>query len=79
MDCVRRYRLKIYDGNYEVLWRQGEHWVDLDLQNGTVYAGVLDRKLVSLAQQARVVENEPMDYPRLEVWDGNLKVLDWTG
>ncbi|MFI2663755.1 hypothetical protein [Micromonospora carbonacea] len=74
----RRYRLKIYDGQYEVLHNR-THVVDVDLDSPTM-GGVLDRQLAALTRAA-LDANEPMDRPRLEVVDpetGDV-VLDWTG
>lgn len=78
-DGVRRYRLKIYDGNYEVMWKR-DHWIDVDLSSPYL-PGVLNDKLVALTRLAETVHNEPMDNPRLEVcdWQTGQVVLDWTG
>ena len=73
---TRRYRLKIFDGQYEVLPK----WLfllDADL-NSPYLPGLLNERLVALTRQAEAA-NEPMDAPRLEVWDGDVKVLDWAG
>jgi hypothetical protein len=73
---TRRYRLRIYDGQYEVLHK----WLFLlvaDL-NSPMLPGLLNERLVALTRQAEFA-NEPMDAPRLEVWDGDVKVLDWAG
>lgn len=66
-DETARYRLHVYDGTYEVLHKR-LLTIDLDL-NSPALPGILDRKLQDLSRQASVVENEPMDYPRLEVCD----------
>jgi hypothetical protein len=73
---TRRYQLRIFDGQYEVLHRQ-VHTVVLDLDSPAA-DGILDRQLVALTRQAEAA-NEPMDAPRLEVWAGDVKVLDWAG
>lgn len=73
---VQRYQLKIFDGQYEVLHKR-VFMLELDL-NSPYLPGVLDRQLVALTRQA-VAANEPMDAPRLEVWAGDVKVLDWAG
>ena len=74
--ATQRYQLKIFDGQYEVLHK----WlfiVDLDLSSP--YApGILNERLVALTRQA-VAANEPMDAPRLEIWAGDIKVMDWAG
>jgi hypothetical protein len=74
--ATRRFQLKIFDGQYEVLHNR-VHPVDLDLQSPYLL-GVLTERLVALTRQAEAA-NEPMDAPRLEVWDGNTKVMDWAG
>lgn len=74
--AIRRFQLKIFDGQYEVLHNR-LHVVDLDLQSPYM-AGVLNERLTALSRQAEAA-NEPMDAPRLEVWDGNTKVMDWAG
>ncbi|MFC6017198.1 hypothetical protein ACFP2T_13400 [Plantactinospora solaniradicis] len=73
---MRQYRVRIYDGAYEVLSGR-TYVVDVDLDRPG-YGGILDRQLVALTREA-VAANEPMDVPRLELWDGDTKVLDWTG
>jgi hypothetical protein len=67
IDTLRSYRLRIFDGNYEVLHKRPV-LVDLDL-GSPITPAILDRYLVRLTRAARVYENEPMDMPRLEVWD----------
>jgi hypothetical protein len=67
LDPVRRYRLHVFDGNYEVLRRRPIH-IELDLDSPAA-ASILDQRLMTLARAARVFENEPMDSPRLEVRD----------
>lgn len=74
--ATRRYQLKIFDGQYEVLHRQ-VHTAVLDLDSAST-DGILDRQLVALTRQAEAA-NEPMDNPRLEVWAGDVKMLDWAG
>ena len=73
---IGRYRLRVFDGAYEVLATR-TYVVTLDLA-GPGLDGVLDRQLQSLTREA-IAANEPMDAPRLEVWDGTTKVLDWSG
>jgi hypothetical protein len=73
---TRRYRLRIFDGQYEVFHK----WLfllDADLHSPYL-PGLLNERLVALTRQAEAA-NEPMDAPRLEVWDGDVKVLDWAG
>jgi hypothetical protein len=79
MNGVRRYRLKIYDGNYEVLHKR-TFSIDLDLDSP--YApSVLNERLVALTRQAEQVDNEYMGAPRLEVcdWVTGEVLLNWTG
>lgn len=75
-DQTHRYRLRIFDGNYEVLHKRTVV-VELDLTS-PVTDGVLDRHLINLTRAARIYDNEPMDHPRLEVRDAvtNQKVRD---
>ena len=75
---TRRYRLRIYDGQYEVLANR-TYSVTVDLESPST-PGILDRQLVALTTDAQAT-NEPMDRPRLEVhdWTTGVKVLDWTG
>lgn len=75
-DKLRSYRLHIFDGNYEVL-RNRPVLLDLDM-DAPMTAGILDRQLVVLTRAGRVLENEPMDSPRLEVVDvlTGVKVRD---
>lgn len=73
---TRLYQLRIFDGQYEVLHKR-IFMVELDL-NSPYLGGVLDRQLVALTRQAEAA-NEPMDAPRLEVWAGEVKVMDWAG
>lgn len=75
---VGKYRLRVYDGQYEVLSdRTYSVVVDLDSPSAS---GILDRQLVALVREATAA-NEPMDVPRLEVcdWLTGVKVMDWTG
>lgn len=73
---TRRYRIRVYDGAYEVLHtRTYAIVIDLDAPG---HGPVLDRQLAALVREASAA-NEPMDSPRLELWDGDAKVLDWTG
>jgi hypothetical protein len=74
--ALHMYQLRIFDGEYEVLASR-THMIDLDLDMPTI-GGTLNRQLHSLTRAATAA-NEPMDAPRLEVWDGPTKVLDWTG
>lgn len=73
---TQRYRLKIFDGEYEVLHKR-LFQIDLDLDSPYV-PSVLNERLVALTRQAQAA-NEPMDAPRLEVWFCDVKVLDWAG
>lgn len=78
-DRTCKYRLRVFDGTYEVLTDHTYSLViDLD---GPGAGGVLDRKLAELRLTAQQVENEPMDYPRLQLhdWLTGAKVSDWSG
>lgn len=75
---ARPYRLRIYDGNYEVLGRRF-YRVELDLYGLGVdhvlryWANVLTREALAA--------REHMSHPRLEVCDlvTGAKVMDWAG
>jgi hypothetical protein len=73
---LKRYRLRIFDGTYEVL-RKANLVIDVDLDSPTMNA-ILDRQLVALVQRARTTENEPMDHPIMQVcdYDSGQAVLD---
>jgi hypothetical protein len=75
----RRYRLHIFDGQYEVL-HQRQYFVTLDLDGPVSVDGILSERLQALTREA-LVANEPMDSPRLKVRDAvtGATVLDWTG
>lgn len=74
--ATARYQLKVFDGQYEVLHKR-TFYLDADLDSPYL-PGLLNERLVALTRQA-VAANEPMDAPRLEVWAGDVKVLDWAG
>jgi hypothetical protein len=74
----RRYQLRVFDGAYEVLHqRRYEDALDLDSPG---VGNTLDRWLRQLTREATAA-NEPMDHPRLEIWDveTGVKVRDWSG
>ena len=73
----RPYRLRVYDGTYEVL-RNRILAAYLDLDDWPTVAEQLDRQLAALTLQASRA-GESMDAGRLEVWDDAVKILDWTG
>ena len=64
---LKRYRLKIFDGTYQVL-RKGNFVIDVDLDQPTMNA-ILDRQFIALVERARNAENEPMDHPIMQVCD----------
>ncbi|MEU7904094.1 hypothetical protein [Actinoplanes sp. NPDC049118] len=66
-DPLRPYRLRVFDGTYEVLTKRPVV-LDLDLDSPAT-ASILDRQLTTLTRAARILENDPMASPRLEVWD----------
>lgn len=74
----RKYRLHIYDGEYEVL-HDRLHLITLDLDGHGVEL-VLAQQLQALTRAA-LAANEPMDAPRLVVVDvaTGARVRDWTG
>lgn len=75
-DPLRLYRLRVFDGNYEVLHRR-QFVEQLDVDSPST-AALLYQKLATLTRQAVVLENQTMKNPRLEVWDveTNAKVRD---
>jgi hypothetical protein len=64
--ALQRYRLRIFDGQYEVL-HKASFYVNVDLDSPEA-GGVLDRQFIALIRRARV-ENEPMDQPILKICD----------
>jgi hypothetical protein len=74
---LRRYRLRIFDGQYEVL-HNNRFYVDVDLDS-PVRNGILDRQLVALIELATIA-NEPMDRPIMRVCDhdSGRPILDWV-
>ncbi|MEU4777452.1 hypothetical protein [Micromonospora sp. NPDC023633] len=72
------YRLRIYDGQYEVLHKRN-YVVTLDL-DGPSLDMALVHHLQALTREA-LAANEPMDSPRLEVCDARTGavLLDWSG
>lgn len=61
-----RYRLRIYDGQYEVLPKLSLY-ADVNLDNPASEVLLLQR-LTSLTALA-IAHNEPMEHPRLQVCD----------
>jgi hypothetical protein len=74
--ALHTFRVRIFDGSYEVLHNRN-FLLAVDLQSASM-PGILDSELTKLTAQAEAA-NEPMDAPRLEVWDGNTKIMDWAG
>ncbi|MCX5066883.1 hypothetical protein OOJ91_13610 [Micromonospora lupini] len=75
--ATQKFRLHIFDGQYEVLHHQThELFLDLDVPG---YENTLDRHLWALTRDARAA-NEPMDSPRMEVRDAatGTVVRNWT-
>jgi hypothetical protein len=74
---LKRYRLKIFDGQYEVL-HNNRFYVDVDLDS-TTRNSILDRQLVALVELGRIA-NEPMDRPVMKVCDhdNGRTILDWV-
>ncbi|EEP73487.1 hypothetical protein MCAG_03814 [Micromonospora sp. ATCC 39149] len=75
---AQTYRLRVYDGAYEVLHKR-RYVVTLDLEYPGL-DGVLSQHLQQLTREA-LAANEPMDSPRLEVCDPRTGtvLLDWSG
>jgi hypothetical protein len=75
---LQRYRLRIYDGQYEVLHRNN-FVVDVDLDSPTM-GPILNTQFAALIDIAKHA-NEPMDRPLMKVCDpatGKV-LLDWVG
>jgi hypothetical protein len=74
--ALKRYRLKIFDGQYEVL-HNNNFYVDVDLDS-PARGGILDRQLTSLIELADIA-NEPMRRPVMKVcdFDSGKPILDW--
>lgn len=72
------YRLRLFDGAYEVL-RQHNFVIDVDLDQPTTNA-ILNQQFVALVNLARTAENEPMDTPIMRVYDyaSGTPVRDWA-
>lgn len=77
--AAARYRLRLYDGAYEVL-ADRTHLVTLDLDDTEAVDLTLDRHLIGLSRQAHAA-HEVLTAPRLEVCDPDtgVKILDWAG
>lgn len=75
--ALKRYRLRIFDGQYEVL-HNNRFYVDVDLDS-PMRGGILDRQLVALIELAQIA-NEPMDRPVMKVCDhdSGKPILDWV-
>lgn len=75
---ARRYRLRLYDGPYELLDGQ-VHAVVVDLSTVESQA-VLDDRLRALLVQAQAA-NEYARAPRLTLhdWATDMYVMDWAG
>ena len=74
---LKRYRLRIFDGQYEVM-HKAPFYVDVDLDSPEA-GSILDRQLIALIERARI-ENEPMDRPVMKICDhATGKTLrEWT-
>lgn len=72
---IHTYRVRIFDGPYEVLHRR-TFLLAVDLQSPSL-PGMLYSELTKLTGQA-MSANEPMMSPRLELWAGDVKILDWA-
>jgi hypothetical protein len=75
---LQRYRLHIYDGQYEVM-PNDLFVIDVDLDSSTCGA-ILNRQFVALVRLAGI-RNEPMDAPVMTVHDlkTDKKIMDWVG
>lgn len=73
--AIHTYQVRIFDGPYEVLHKR-TFLLAVDLQSASL-PGMLYSELAKLTGQA-MAANEPMGSPRLELWDGHVKILDWS-
>lgn len=73
---IRTYQIRLYDGDYELLAGR-QHLVVLDL-DGPAWPAILAERLTVLMHHAQA-GGEYARAPRLEVWDGGRRVLDWAG
>lgn len=75
---LQRYRLRIYDGQYEVLHRNN-FVVDVDLDSPAARP-ILNTQFAALIQLAKHAR-EPMDAPLMKICDltTGKPVLDWVG
>lgn len=75
---LQRYRLRIYDGQYEVLHRN-RFVIDVDLDSPTM-GSILNTQFGALIQLAKHA-HEPMDAPLMKVCDlaTDKPLLDWVG
>jgi hypothetical protein len=72
---LRRYRLRIFDGQYEVL-HKSSFYVRVDLDSPTAEE-ILGRQFAALIDLARRA-NEPMDRPVMKVcdWETDKVVME---
>lgn len=75
---LKRYRLRIFDGQYEVL-HNNRFYVDVDLDS-PARGPILNTQLVALIDLAGIA-NEPMDRPVMKVcdFDSGKPLMDWIG
>jgi hypothetical protein len=75
---LKRYRLRIFDGQYEVL-HNNRFVVDVDLDS-PARGGILNTQFAALIELATIA-NEPMKRPVMKVYDleTNERLLDWIG
>lgn len=73
----RAVRVRYFDGQHEVLAnREIIHMVDLD---SPLLNAMLPGLLAQGIELAQVLENEPMEHPRLELWCAisNVRLRDY--
>lgn len=75
---LQRYRLRIYDGQYEVLHRN-RFVIDVDLDSPAA-GPILNRQFGALIEIAKHA-NEPMDAPLMKICDlaSGKPLQDWVG
>lgn len=75
----RAVRIRAFDGRHEVLHKRDMVTI-INLESPALL-GVLAGLLEQAVELAGVLENEPMDHPRIEVWCqiSGKKLLDYNG
>jgi hypothetical protein len=75
----RAVRIRVFDGTHEVLGHRDLVCV-VDLDSPALNA-TMTGLLIHYTELAQVLENEPMEHPRVELWCAisNVKLHDYLG